>query len=191
MALSLFMPYDQSSNDFPSDEVDYLQMVANNEPDTSSSFSTDLLLPEPDLLDYLLYGIFDLSNEREREVVMPAVKKIIQKLQLKPNASSSNSSSGHASTSMKKRVAKYPVPAVAVGESVTIYIGSDSNGYKVVHVNSKGNVLTIDRCTDEGKVFSGMGVTLKWGRGRWRAIGEYNKCAVGFGQAVNYRDPGF
>ncbi len=162
--------------------------------------------------DYLA-RIFNIHDKREA-FILQEVRKIIANLKatanLKASASASATSSASASarttTNTASRALKYPPPRVPIGTKVTIYTGSDSNGYEVVSCKPFGTVLHLERCDDEGRLMRGVGeLSIKWngranrGKGQWVTVGPNTSGGrrrggssnIAFGQAINYRDPGF
>lgn len=152
--------------------------------------------------DYLAQ-IFNIHDKREA-FILQEVRKIIANL--KATATDKVKASAGATTA--PRALKYPPPHVPIGTKVTIYTGSDSSGYQVVSFKPFGTMLHLERCDDEGRLMRGVGeISIKWngranrGKGQWvpvglqqssgrRRRGGGNGC-VAFGQAINYRDPGF
>ncbi len=156
--------------------------------------------------DYLA-RIFNIHDKREA-FILQEVRKIIANLKASASASASARTTASATTSTASRALKYPPPRVPIGTKVTIYTGSDSNGYEVVSFKPFGTVLQLERCHDDGRLMRGVDkMSIKWngranrGKGQWVVVGPNTSGGrrrrggssnnIAFGQAITYRDPGF
>ena len=182
-----YMPYDQLAYDMPTDLVE----LWGNDVMLTSSFVEEEEVEEESDVDKQLKKVFDIHNEREL-FIMGEVKKIINKLKQSapPMAKVSSFPKVEENDFKKRKLAKYPPPDIAIGTKLTVYTGSDSDGYQLVKINRQGKELVVDRVNDVGRVMRDMSLILKWRKDAYVPLNRKKGC-VAWGDAVNYRDLGF